>query len=401
MNEIVITGLGAISSIGNSVEDMFLSLKQGKHGIKPITVLDTRLSSDYLAGEIKLTNKELSEMSELTGLQSRTTLLSSIAVSELIKSSGLSQEEVKKTGFISSTTVGGMDKTELSYYDLKGGKKTAIAALHPSGEHTEKIAKLFGINAHVSTVSTACSSASNAMIIGARMIKSKQIDRVIVGGVDALSKFTMNGFKSLMILDKDHCKPFDSERKGLNLGEAAAYLLIESKESALKRKAKIFAILSGYMNVNEAFHQTASNGEGAFLAMSKAITLANLKPEDVNYINAHGTGTDNNDDSESKAINRVFKDTEKENVFFSSTKAFTGHTLAASGGVEAIISILSINNNFIPSNLNFVNKIKEANLIPVNNNISDFPIKHVLSNSFGFGGNNTSLLFSKYNVYEN
>ena len=398
MGEIVITGLGAISAIGNNVDEIFSSLKKGKHGINPITILDTNLSEEYLAGEVKLSNKELINLSGLKGIQSRTTLLASVAISEVIKSAGLTDEDIKRTGFISSTTVGGMDRTEAFYYDFKKGEKLDYASVHPSGDHTKKIANLFGLVSHISTISTACSSASNAMIIGARLIKSKQLDRVIVGGSDALSKFTMNGFKSLMILDPNHCKPFDANRKGLNLGEAAGYLLIESKESANDRGVKIHAELSGYSNVNEAYHQTASspNGDGAYMAMKKAIMFANLKVKDINYINAHGTGTVNNDNSESLAIDRVFSNEEQSNIIFSSTKVFTGHTLAASGGVEAIISILCMNNSFIPANLNFENKIEGTSIAPTVDSITDITINHVLSNSFGFGGNNTSLLFSKY-----
>ena len=399
MSEIVITGIGSISAIGNNVDEMFSSLKEGKHGIKPISIIDTKLSNEYLAGEVKLSNDDLSDISGINGMQSRTTLLASTAISEIIKNAGLSENEIKNTGLISSTTVGGMDKSETNYYDLKKGEKLGFSIFHPSGEHSNRVARLFGLEAYVSTVSTACSSASNAMIIGARLIKSKQVDRVIVGGADALSKFTLNGFKSLMILDPNHCKPFDINRKGLNMGEAAGYLLIESKESAEKRGAKIYAKLSGYSNVNEAYHQTASspNGDGAYSAMKKAIAFAGLEENDIQYINAHGTGTNNNDNSESLAIDRVFADNKEDSrTIFSSTKAFTGHTLAAAGGIEAIISILCINNSFIPANLNFEDKIEGAKLTPTVDSITNISIDNVLSNSFGFGGNNTSLLFSKY-----
>ena len=399
MSEIVITGIGSISAIGNNVDEMFSSLKEGKHGIKPISIIDTKLSDEYLAGEVKLSNDELSVISGIKSMQSRTTLLASAAISEIIKNAGLSENEIKNTGLISSTTVGGMDMTEANYYNFKNKERLEFATVHPSGEHSNRVARLFGLEAYVSTVSTACSSASNAMIIGARLIKSKQVDRVIVGGADALSKFTLNGFKSLMILDPNHCKPFDKNRKGLNMGEAAGYLLIESKESAIKRGTKIYAKLSGYSNVNEAFHQTASspNGDGAYSAMKKAIAVAGLKESDIQYINAHGTGTNNNDNSESLAIDRVFADDKgTNNVIFSSTKAFTGHTLAAAGGIEAIISILCINNSFIPANLNFEDIIDGAKLTPTVESINNISINNVLSNSFGFGGNNTSLLFSKF-----
>ena len=388
--------MGAISAIGNSAADMLSALQESRHGIAPISLLKTSLSTSYLAGEVKLSNDELQSISGIKGAQSRTSLLAAVAMKEAIDSANISEEFLKNTGIISSTTVGGMDQTEEYYYDFKKDKNTEFAKLHPSGQHTNQLAKHFHINAHISTVSTACSSASNALIIGARLIKSKQLDRVIVGGADALAKFTLNGFKSLMILSDEHCKPFDANRKGLNLGEAAAYVVIESKEAALKRGAKILANLEAYANVNEAYHQTASspNGDGAFAAMSKTLQMANLDVSKVNYINAHGTGTDNNDSSESMAINRLFEGTD---VLFSSTKAFTGHTLAASGGVEAVISILCLNNHFIPANLNFQDRIEGAILIPISEGQKNLKnLNYILSNSFGFGGNNTSLLFSKY-----
>jgi 3-oxoacyl-[acyl-carrier-protein] synthase-1 len=394
--KIVITGIGAISAIANSSADILSALREERHGIKPISILKTELSGKYLAGEVKLTNEELQHQSTIEGMQSRTTLLAAVALKDVLDSAKLSKEVLQQTGIISSTTVGGMDQTEEHYYDFKNNKKVEFAKLHPSGQHTNELANHFGINAHISTISTACSSASNAMIIGARLIKSGQVDRMIVGGADALAKFTLNGFKSLMILSDTHCKPFDIDRKGLNLGEAAAYVLIESEESAKKRGARILANLEAYANVNEAYHQTASspNGDGAFDAMTKTLQMAKLEVSDIDYINAHGTGTDNNDSSESMAINRLFQGTD---VKFSSTKAFTGHTLAAAGGLEAVISVLCLNNDFIPPNLNFENKIEEAELTPTIKG-EQKTLQYILSNSFGFGGNNTTLLFSKYKI---
>jgi 3-oxoacyl-[acyl-carrier-protein] synthase-1 len=394
--KIVITGIGAISAIANSSADILSALREERHGIKPISILKTELSGKYLAGEVKLTNEELQHQSTIEGMQSRTTLLAAVALKDVLDSAKLSKEDLQQTGIISSTTVGGMDQTEEHYYDFKNNKKVEFAKLHPSGQHTNELANHFGINAHISTISTACSSASNAMIIGARLIKSGQVDRMIVGGADALAKFTLNGFKSLMILSDTHCKPFDIDRKGLNLGEAAAYVLIESEESAKKRGARILANLEAYANVNEAYHQTASspNGDGAFDAMTKTLQMAKLEVSDIDYINAHGTGTDNNDSSESMAINRLFQGTD---VKFSSTKAFTGHTLAAAGGLEAVISVLCLNNDFIPPNLNFENKIEEAELTPTIKG-EQKTLQYILSNSFGFGGNNTTLLFSKYKI---
>jgi 3-oxoacyl-[acyl-carrier-protein] synthase-1 len=212
----------------------------------------------------------------------------------------------------------------------------------------------------------------------------------VVGGTDSLSAFTINGFSSLMIYSDEHCQPFDDERKGLNLGEAAAYIVLESEESA--KGKEILGFLAGYGNANDAFHPTASSddGEGAYLAMKTALAIAVLKPEEIDYVNAHGTATPNNDLSEGKSLLRIF-----ENVpDFSSTKAFTGHTLAAAGAVEAVFSLLALKNQKVFANLNWKNPMKEFDLKP-QTEIKSKAIKTVLSNSLGFGGNCSSLVFTK------
>jgi 3-oxoacyl-[acyl-carrier-protein] synthase-1 len=217
-------------------------------------------------------------------------------------------------------------------------------------------------------------------MLGARMIKSGRLDRVVVGGTDALSKFTINGFKTLMILSDTYNTPFDENRKGLNLGEAAAFLVLESDEIVARENRKVLAYVKGYGNANDAFHQTASseNGDGAVLAMEKALKVAGLQPEDIDYVNAHGTATPNNDLSEGRAMLRIFG--EGKVPEFSSTKAYTGHTLAVAGGVEAVYSILAIQNNRIYPNLNFKTPMKEFDLRP-QTQVKEKEIKNVLSNA--------------------
>jgi 3-oxoacyl-[acyl-carrier-protein] synthase-1 len=265
---------------------------------------------------------------------------------------------------------------------------------HDGGDVAHKIANELGLKGMVTTISTACSSAANAIMLGARLINSGKLDRVVVGGTDALAKFTINGFKTLMILSDGYNMPFDNDRKGLNLGEAAAFLVLESDEIVNRENKKVLARVSGFGNANDAFHQTASseNGDGAFLAMEKAFQVANLKPEQIDYINVHGTATPNNDLSEGRALVRIFGE---ENVpEFSSTKPFTGHTLAAAAAIEAVYSVLAIQNNVVFPNLNFKTKMEEFNLIP-QTTLKNKNIDHVLSNSFGFGGNCSTLIFSK------
>src|SRR5690606_8400871 len=189
------------------------------------------------------------------------------------------------------------------------------------------------------TISTACSSSANSIMMAAQMIEDGLLRCAVAGGTDALSRFTLNGFNTLMIVDKELCQPFDKHRRGLNLGEGAAYLLIMSEALADELQLQKIAFVSGYANANDAYHQTASSPEGAGnqLAMRNALVRAGLQPEDISYINAHGTGTPNNDSAECAAIQNVF---ETACPPFSSTKSYTGHTLAASGAVEAVFSTL-------------------------------------------------------------
>ena len=257
------------------------------------------------------------------------------------------------------------------------------------------MASYFGIKGLVTSLSTACSSSANAIITAANLIRTGRARTLAVGGADALSKFTINGFNALMILSDKEATPFDEHRKGLNLGEAGAFLILEAESEALKHGRKILAQLSGWGNANDAYHQTASSedGEGAFLAIEKALHCSGLSPKDIDYINAHGTATVNNDLSESRALIRIFSEEQMPDL--SSTKPFTGHTLAVASAVEAIISILSIEKEMIFPNLNFQTPMKEVNIKPVTV-LKQKPIQHVLSNSFGFGGNCSALIFSKY-----
>ncbi|QXP80103.1 MULTISPECIES: beta-ketoacyl-[acyl-carrier-protein] synthase family protein [Winogradskyella] len=393
-NRVAITGMGIMSSIGNSVEENLHALLNNKKGIAPIVNIETRHKNEFKVGEVLQTNAELSKMLNLPEEHnySRTALLGCIAAKQAVKQANIRDIEAFKTGLISSTSVGGMDLTEKHFQNYNAESRRLINS-HHAVDSTEKIAELLGITDFTSTISTACSSAANAIMLGARLIKSGQLDRVIVGGTDGLAKFTINGFKTLMILSDTDCTPFDANRKGLNLGEAAAYLVLESDTVVKQENKTVLGYLAGYGNANDAFHQTASseNGEGAFLAMTKALKIAEIKPEDVSYINAHGTATPNNDLSEGKAMKRIYGDFVPD---FSSTKAFTGHTLAAAGAIEAVYSVLALQNNVMFPNLNFKTAIPELDLVPVTK-VTKKTLNYVLSNSFGFGGNCSTLIFSK------
>ena len=393
---VAITGMGIISSIGNTVEENFQSLIDMKSGISRISKIDTIHKNDIKVGEISFTNEELIKTLNLpeSNNYSRTALLAEIAAKEAVKNANITDISKYKTGLISATSVGGMDMTEKYYYSYEDEvDKRKYIDPHSLGDSTLKIANSLGIRGYTTTISTACSSATNAIMLGVRMIKSGKLDRVIVGGADCLSKFTINGFKTLMILSETDCMPFDENRTGLNLGEAAAYLVLESEDVVKKDNKKVLGYVTGYANTNDAFHQTASSedGEGATLAMKKALEIAKLSPNEIDYINAHGTATPNNDSSESKAIIRIF---DKKIPSFSSTKGYTGHTLAAAGAIEAVYSVLALQHDIIFPNLNFKTPINDTSLIP-ETEVLNKKIRHVLSNSFGFGGNCSSLIFSK------
>lgn len=392
---VYITGLGMISAIGNNVPESFLSLSQSKTGIGKISHLTTRYKDEFLAGEIKLSNEALAELvKDNNPALNRNSYIAMLAAKEAVINSGIDPKDGLRTGVISSTTVAGMSKTELYYKEMfEKDDHLNVLDTHDCGDSTERIADYLGNVDYVTTISTACSSAANAIMLGCRMIKHGQLDRVVVGGVDALSKFTFNGFNTLMILDREWCKPFDENRKGLNLGEGAAFVVIEGENALNLRKGKALAEVVGYANANDAYHQTASSpeGYGATLAIQQALAMSGLAPSQIDYINMHGTGTPNNDLSESFATKAVFGNQVPK---FSSTKAFTGHTLAAAASIEAVISVLSIQNSMIFPNLNFTTAIAETGLVP-ETALVNIPLNTILSNSFGFGGNCSSLIFKK------
>lgn len=394
--KVAITGMGIISAIGNNVEENFQALRHQKHGLSRLENFESIHSDQIFVGEIKQTNAELATFLNLEASNnlSRTALLGLVAVNEALVNAGIEQVNQYRTGLISSTSVGGMDTTEkyfLTYEEMPEVQK--YIAAHAAGASTHQIAQAIGLQGFVSTISTACSSAANAIIQGARLIQSGRLDRVIVGGTDALSKFTINGFKSLMILSDEWNTPFDENRKGLNLGEAAAYLVLESEEMIQQTPKKVIGYLSGAGNANDAFHQTASseNGEGAFLAIEKALKGLDGDFSQIDYINVHGTATKNNDLTEGRALTRIFGD---HLPAFSSTKPYTGHTLAAAAAVEAVFSLLSLQHQLVFPNLNFKTKMNELNCRPTTT-LQSKDINHVLSNSFGFGGNCSALIFSK------
>lgn len=402
---VYIAGRGAISGIGKNVRENLESLKAAKTGIGPIQYLSTAHAGVFPAAEVKAGNEELRGLAGWKGTHSRTSLLGFIAAREALTEAGLWKDNrvthtVNGTrlriGLISSTTVAGMDLTENFFPEFLANPKTGKLSMvreHEGGATTEQIAIGLGIRDYMNTISTACSSAANAIMLGARLIKAGELDLVIAGGTDSLSKFTLNGFNTLMILDQQLCRPFDKNRRGLNLGEGAGYIVLAGELAAGVLGKEYKVALTGYANANDAHHQTASSpdGTGSWLAMKGAIEMAGVEPDEVGYINLHGTGTQNNDSSESTAIHRLFGD---RYPAMSTTKGFTGHTLAACGALEAIYSGFSLEEQLLFPCLRISDPVIDTPGVVVTELRKVTGLRHVLSNSFGFGGNCSSLFFS-------
>jgi len=396
MGKVFITGIGTISSLGLNVQENLTSLREGRTGIGRARHFHSKYTDSLYFAEINLSDSQLRtycgelEDKELT----RTTLIAISAFSEAIADAQLTEEDLTSfsTAFISSSTVGGMCYTDHLYADanMKGNPSDYVKSYEGS-DHTRRIVQKFGLKGFTDTINTACSSSANAILLGAKLIKSGRAKRVIVGGADCLAKYTVNGFNSLMILSENPCKPFDAQRDGLTLGEAAAYLVLESEDAALNKKK--YAEVSGYGNSNDAFHPSATSDQaiGPVTAMRKALERARLSSEQIDYINAHGTGTPNNDSTESFAFAQVFQSVPP----FNSTKSYTGHTLAASGAIESIFSIFSLVYGELYPSLNCQNPMAEFDFKPIDQFKTKQEIHHVMSNSFGFGGNCTSIILSK------
>lgn len=394
---VFVAGIGAISAIGNDIAGNLDALMNEKAGIEKMARLRSIYKDRLPVAEVKMDNATLAAKAGIPSHISRTALLSLVAAREALENAAIPGFSKLRSGFVSANSVGGMDKTEdfyISFHNNAQSGRLRDVVNHECGAITELVADQLGIRDYLTTISTACSSSANAIFYAARLIRNGLLDVAVAGGADALTRFTLNGFNTLMILDEEKCKPFDENRKGLNLGEGAGYLVLVSEKVAVSLSQKPVCRLSGYCNANDAYHQTASSpdGTGSFLAMSGALKKSGLQPADIGYINLHGTGTQNNDIAEGTAIKRIF---DPHYPPMSSTKTYTGHTLGGCGGLEAVYSVLAIREGLIYPNLRLQTPMKDLPFRVQTTLERGVDIKHVLSNSFGFGGNCTSLIFSK------
>ncbi|MBQ9439648.1 MAG: beta-ketoacyl synthase chain length factor [Paludibacteraceae bacterium] len=394
---IAITGYGIVSALGVGREATLDALSHGRGGVGRMRILKSA-HCDLPVGEVPLTDAELADIAGVPCIDvPRSTLLGIVAAKEALQNARVS--DVCEMAFISGTTVGGMDVTERLWNKCDDAAvcKT-IAQKHSADSCTRDISDALGKFGFMTTISTACSSALNAIIYGADLIRTRRFRRVLVGGTEALTLFHLNGFNSLRILDSALCRPFDESRNGLNLGEGAAYLVIEDEDSALDRNVPVLAYIGGYANCCDAFHQTATSDDavGPSMAMSKALQCAGIAPCDVDYINTHGTGTPNNDQTELTAVHNVFGNAVPP---FSSTKCFTGHTTSASGSIETVICLLTMESQTAFANFSAKQPIEGSNSLVLAKAYNRADV--VMCNSFGFGGNDSSLILSRYALAHN
>ncbi|MBU3941803.1 MAG: beta-ketoacyl-ACP synthase II [Nanoarchaeota archaeon] len=403
--KVVVTGLGVISPLGNDINTFWENLVNGVSGVDKITKFDSSSFEVKIAAEVKDFNPEHYKISKIKDLD----LFSQYALAATEQAlNNLEIPSRKKMGVIIGTAIGGLKTTieQQNILDKKGPNRVNPKTIPKlmSNAASALIAIKYSLEGPNFSVSTACASGANAIGESYLKIKYEEADLMITGGTEApIVPVGLAAFTNMMAVTKQYnhepkkaSRPFDLKRSGFVLGEGAGILVLEEEEHALERGAEIYAEIIGYSCNCDAYHLTApdENGEGAADAMRGALLNANLNPEDIDYINAHGTSTPLNDRIETLAIKKVFPNAKKIPV--SSTKSMTGHLMGAAGGLEAVISILTIKNNIIPPTINYEFKDPECDLDYVPNESRKKDVNIAMSNSFGFGGHNAVLVFKRY-----
>ena len=398
-----VTGLGIVASIGQDGPVFWKNLLEGICGIQPITLFDASAYRTKKAAEVKefeprryFSPRQLERMSRCDQLGMK-------AVREAALESGLDwrKEDRERVGIFVGGGAGGIFSAEKYRKEMlqKGWRKTPPTLLLPfsTSAITDAIAEEYGILGPRATIATACSSSATAIGCGLDAIRSGEVDVGIVGGSESLSEVTFGGFNSLRSVDEEYCRPFDLNRKGLSLGEGAAFLILEEAEHARKRGAKIHAGLLGYGLSGDGQHMTAPDpeGRGAARAMQEALRDAGVGVDEVDYINAHGTATPANDAAETKAIRILFGERAGK-IPVSASKSMIGHCLGAAGALEAVATVLAIRDDRIPPTIHYQTPDPQCDLDVVPNQAREALVKVALSNSFAFGGNNTALVFGKW-----
>ena len=383
MRPIAVTGIGVVSAAGRGARASRDAAFEGRSSLGPLTRFRSPRCGHFPVAEAR----------EVAGdpAVSRTVALGRIALAEAIEASGIDPEALRTAGIAAGTCVGGMTETEDAIAAiLSGGSPDpAVWRRHECGSVTAALADGAGLEGPALTVSNACSSGAQAIATAADLIDAGEAEVMVAGGADALCLLTLNGFASLLAMDPEGCRPFDRDRKGMSLGEGAAFLVLEGLDRARARGARIQALIAGFANTCDAHHPTAPDpeGKGIEAAVGTALEMAGIAPGAVDYVNAHGTGTPDNDRAEGRALSRIFAGAVPP---VSSTKRVFGHTLAATGAIEAALCILAIRDGFLPGNCGLVDPDPDCAIVPLAASRPGRP-RAILSNSFGFGGNNTVL----------
>jgi 3-oxoacyl-(acyl-carrier-protein) synthase len=391
----VITGLGIVTAAGCGVDEVWRSIANGKSGLKPLTLFQSPRHGQIPVGEIQ--HDLIALGAPLKG--SRSDKLGWLAAREALTSTEINlAATADRSGIVLGCSVGGSFDSEhfLTALIKRGVMRARPTRFHECNSAVDLIANDFGLCGPSMTIATACSSGALAIATAAELIMAGEADVMLAGGADSLSLMTWGGFHALLLVDPAGCRPFDATRAGMTLGEGAAMLVIEAEETAHRRGARVLARLTGWGASCDAHHATAPHpeGAGARAAMQSALCRARLDATAIDYINAHGTGTRDNDLAESKALKTLFNGRVPS---FSSTKGFFGHALAASGAIEAVVCIEALRRQALPPNPGFATADPAIGLEPVNG-LRPAELTHVMSNSFGFGGNNAALIFSGPNV---
>lgn len=407
---VVITGMGALTPIGNDVDTFWNNAKEGKLGIDFITLIDKELTDVKIAGEVKDFNPdEIIGKKEAKRLD-RYAQMSLVASDEAIKSSGidLEKEDLDRFGVMVGSGIGGFETVESECSKIATGKSKRISpffipmAIINLG--AGNIAIKYGLKGPCTSVVTACATGTNNIGESFRLIKHGYADVMLAGGSEApITRMAIGGFHSMKALNsvndpKKASIPFDKDRSGFVMGEGAGIVLMESLEHAKARGANILAEVVGYGSTCDAYHITSPDpdGTGAAKAMEQAINEAGINANEVSYINAHGTSTQLNDKFETIAIKKVFGE-DSYNIPISSTKSMTGHLLGAAGAIETIICVKSLQDGFIPPTIGYETKDEELDLDYTPNVGKKAVVEYALTNSLGFGGHNATLLLKKWN----
>ena len=406
---VVVTGMGAITPIGNNVEEFFNGLIEGKCGIDNITLFDTEKFKVKLAAQVKGYNAEDYFDRRSAKRLDRFSQFAMIAAREAIKDSGITKEntDMERIGIVVSSGIGGLGTIEEQNINLNQKGPDRVSPMYIPmaicNMATGNIAIDLGIRGESECIVTACASGTHSIGEALRLIRHGYQDAMLCGGCEAsITPSGIAGFTTIKALNTTDDKtrasiPFDKERSGFVMGEGAGVLVLEELEHAKARGAKIYAEVVGYGASSDAYHITspAPEGEGGKRAMINALKDAKINPEDITYINAHGTSTPLNDKCETQAIKGAFEKC-YDKLYVSSTKGHTGHLLGAAGAIEAIACVKAIEKSIIPPTIGYKVKDDDCDLNIVPNKPVEHEIKYAMSNSLGFGGHNSTIILKKY-----